>query len=742
MSVTTSTAPVAPSDAEPAASGRRTRRRLPLAPLLMLAAVAVGAGLPLIGNHIFYFWDDTAGAAVPVWHRIAESVLHGHLPLLSLDLWRGGNFAAEAATGMWNPVVVAVAIAVYPIDNLAAGIALGKAFFMLVMAGGTYLLARDVGVRRSLAAAVGAVLPLAGYSFFMDGTAWVNALMLTAFTPWLWWTARLVARGRSPLLLVLTGYLAVSIGNPYGLLACGFVILAGSVDAWLSGRRGRIGVLLLSGVAVALLNVQVYLPLLLTSSVGFRAAAETLNNGFLKPSVTNLLELSTPSAQPLTANFLSGNLTVPVAYLAWFVLPTLPWLRWTLLRERWREHVELYVFGGCFLLLMLGPSQIWMFRWPLRLIDFFWFPVLLLWALLAGQGPVRTRWRWRAAVSALVVAVGAYLAWGELPRTWRWDVLGAVVVLALVGVLVRFGLSTRAGCVALVVGSLLVLGLQVVWFPGNFTVTNYQFPTSVAGLQARFAKYHGNVVQLSDIGLDVPERLPDQAYTDVLYGSMYSVAGVESTTAYSGIGFSKLDGRLCQSYQGSVNCPASWTRLWLPPDGYPVPLADLLRARTVVVQNSLVDTRHRTPPPGWHRTPADESSGLTAVWTRDQALPWPAGRLSHAAGVQVLSDAVTGQVDEHLTYRRTGTGPAALTFARLAWPGYTATVDGRPTAVRSGPYGLLVVDLPAGANGGAVQLSWSPPGWRASAVAFGLGIALAAGLGAWSVMVRRRVRRG
>ncbi|HEX3649208.1 MAG TPA: hypothetical protein VHV49_12335, partial [Pseudonocardiaceae bacterium] len=605
MSVTTSTVPVAPSDTEQTEPGPRPGRRLPWAPLLMLAAVAVGAGLPLIGNHIFYFWDDTAGAAVPVWHRIAQSVPHGHLPLLNLDLWRGGNFAAEAATGMWNPVVVAVALAVYPIDNLAVGIALAKAFLMLVMAGGTYLLARDFRVRPALSAAVGAVLPLAGYSFFMDGTAWVNALLLTAFTPWLWWTARLVARGRSPLLLVLTGYLVVSIGNPYGLLVCGFVIVAVSADAWLAGRRGRIPVLLLAGLAVALLNVMVYLPLLLTSSVTFRAASETLNDGFLKPSLTNLLELSTPSAQPLTANFFQGNLRVPVAYLAWFVLPTLPWLRWTLLRERWREHVGLYVFGGCFLLLMLGPSQLWMFRWPLRLIDFLWFPVLLLWALLAGQGPVRTRWRWRAALSVLVVVVGAYLAWGELPRTWRWDALGAVVVLALVALLVRFGLSTRAGCVLLAAGSLVVLGLQVIWFPGNYTVTNYQFPTSVALSQSRFAKYHGNTVQLSDIGLDEPERLPDRAYRDQLYGSMFSVAGVESTTAYSGIGFSPLDRRLCQSYQGSVNCPASWTRLWLAPDGYPAPLADLLRARTVVVQNSLVHTEHQAAPPGWHRTPAD-----------------------------------------------------------------------------------------------------------------------------------------
>ena len=705
----------------------------------MLVAVAVGAGLPLVRNHIFYFWDDSAGAAVPVWHRIAQSVLHGHLPLLNLDMWRGGNFAAEAATGMWNPVMVAVAIAVYPIDNLAVGIALGKAVFMLLMAGGTYLLARDHGIRGPLAAAIGTAVPLAGYSFFMDGTAWVNALTLTAFTPWLWWTARLVARGRSPLWLVLTGYLVVSIGNPYGLLVCAFVILAVIVEASLNGRRGRVAVLLLSGVSVALLNVMVYLPLLLTSSVGFRAASQTLNDNFLKPNLTNLLELSTPSTQPYLTNFGTNTglpyLTVPVVYLAWFVLPTLPWLRWRVLADRWREHIGLYVFGGVFGLLMLGPSQIWMFRWPLRLIDFVWFPVLLLWALLANEGPALSRWRLKATLSAGAVLVGGYLAWGERPSTWRWDVIGGLMVLSLVTLLIRYGLSTRVGATVLVVGSLLVLGMQLLWFPGNYTVLDYQFPTSVSTLQARFAKYQGTTVQLANITQNLPDRLPDREYRDELFGSMYSVAGVESTTAYSGIGFTALDSTLCQAYQGSVNCSEAWHRLWRVPAGYSVPLADLLRASTVVVQNSLVDTRHVATPPGWHQVPADDASGLVTVWARNTLLP--AGRLSYAsAGVRVTGDAMVGQVGESVSYQ--STGPGELTFARLAWPGYTATVNGQPVGVRSGPSGLLVVDLPAGVRSGQVSLSWSPPGSRVSAIAFAWGVLLAIGL----AVAGRRWRRG
>ncbi len=707
--------------AEPVTVAQPSRRTAGIGwPLVMLATVAVAVALPVVNNHGFYFWDDTAAAAVPVWHRIAESVLHGRLPLLAPDLWRGGNFAAEAATGMWNPVLVALMVAIYPIDNLAVGITLAKACLVLLASGGTYLLARDHGVGRPLAAVAGTAIPLAGYSFFMDGTAWVNALALTAATPWLWWTARLVARGRCPLWLVLTGYLAVSIGNPYALPVLGLAVLAVCVET-----RRRMVPLVLAGLAVLLLDVMVYLPLLLTSQVGVRAASGTVNDGFLKPNLTNLLELSTPSAQPYLVNFADifgiGWFAVPVTYLAWFVLPTLPWLRWRLLRERWRAHLGLYVFGGSFGLLMLGPSQVWMFRWPLRLIDFLWFPVVILWALLAGEGFQRTRLRARAAASAAIVAAGAYLAWGERTETWPRHVVGALVVAALVAVLLWWH-----EVAVLIAGSLLVLAVQLVWFPANGAVTDYHFPTSAALLHARFAKYTAPVVQLSDVLRDARQRSPSQAYRDELYGSMYGVAGVESTTAYSGIGYTALDSALCEAYQGSTSCPATWHTLWRAPAGYRTPLVDLLRANTIVVQNSLVDTRGLPAPLGWHRSPALEDSGLVTVWTRDVPIR-SGGRVSDAEGVDVLSDDATGPTTERLSVRGTG----SVTFARLAWPGYSATLGGQPVGVRSGPDGLLVVDVPVS---GDVSVSWSPPGWQVSLVAFGLGVVLAIGL---AVAVRR-----
>src|SRR5439155_2755015 len=146
-----------------------------------------------------------------------------------------------------------------------------------------------------------------------------------------------------------------------------------------------------------------------------------------------------------------------------------------------------------------------------------------------------------------------------------------------------------------------------------------------------------------------------------------------SLTAYSGIGFNPMDAELCVLYQGSTHCPEAWQRLWRPPPGADRPLADLLRAQTVVVQNALVDVRGAPAPAGWRLA---ESSDRVTVWKRVDPLPFPDGRLSSAPdGLRVESDRRVGRVGETLRFRDAAGG--SLVFARLGWPGYRASVDGR-----------------------------------------------------------------
>jgi hypothetical protein len=129
---------------------------------------------------------------------------------------------------------------------------------------------------------------------------------------------------------------------------------------------------------------------------------------------------------------------------------------------------------------------------------------------------------------------------------------------------------------------------------------------------------------------------------------------------------------------------------------------------------------------------------VVTVLRRDATLPYPQGRLSDApADMVVLDDVATARTEE---VRLAGGPGGTLTFARLAWPGYTAQLDGAEIAVRQGPAGLLTVDVPPGAIG-LLTLRWSPLAFVPSLLSALLGAALALGLAAARVVRQRRRAR-
>ncbi|MDX8032263.1 hypothetical protein SK803_18745 [Lentzea sp. BCCO 10_0856] len=721
------------------ASGRPGFRERVTPPLTMVVLVLLGAVIPLYRNHIFYYWDDTAAAAVPVWQRMGEAFSEGRIPLLELDMWRGGNFAAEAATGMWNPIEVLLAVATGWIDNVALGITIVKLAFLVAFAVGTYLLAREYGSKPWIAAAVGTALPLSGYILFMDGTSWINALTVYGFLPYVWWTARRTARlGKSTVWVVVAGFLAATTGNPYVLVSIFLIVLAVAVEAWLAFDRRKIFNLFAAGFAVLLLNIVVYLPFSLTSSVSYRKDSRTFNDGFLSPQLQDFFGMSNPAAQPLM-NIWSGlNPTFPALYLAWFFLPLLPWFRWGVLWEKRKEYLGLYLYTLAYLFLVLGPSNLNMFRWPARLVPFFFIPLVVIWAVVASQGMQKTNTKARTLGSLGIVLVGAYFGWAALPQTNVRQAYTMVLVMIAVFVLLKVGIGRFKGYAVMAVGTIGFLALQSAWFPGNYSVADYKFPTSEHLLEQRFdQRYEGVTVQLSDLGrIAGNDKYPGGAYQDFTFGTNYSIAGVEALTAYSGVGFNAMDAELCTTYNGAVYCPEAWKRLWTAPKGADKPLADLLRAETVVVQNNLIDTRNVPAPEGWRKA---ESTDRVVVWKRIAKPAFPDGRLSSVPnGVKIDSDRMTGRVSEEVKF--SGGGGGKLVFSRLAWPGYVATVNGQEVPAKLGPAGLLEVELPKDVREGTLQIDWVMPGMTIGLIAGAVGIALTLGLAFIDRSQRRRRR--
>lgn len=696
-------------DREERVAPRRPRghrvRRLPD----WLVAVAVGvvvAGLGVIPQwrgSFFYYVGDGVEQFVPLWHVLGEQLRAGRWPTMDPAGWVGGNLAAEAMTGLWNPVNLLDYLLVSTFDNLSLAAFAVSVQFLGTLGAGVYLLAREYGSARVPATVVATAVPVSGFTLWYEAAGWPIGLMAFTWVTHFWWSTRRHARGAlNPLVPFVFGYLAVTTGNPYGTLGVAVVAAAVGLELLLRRRFGRLLNVVLMAACVGSVTAMVFLPLLGVGDVSDRQElAEIANDTFLVPDLGDLAASSSPSHVPSMLNW-SGAVVehVPSTYSAWFLLPLLPWLRWDRLVRRRGSLISLWVVLGWYALASLGPSNLWLFRWPVRLIEYLYLAVAVCFAVVLSAGLSGDRLRRRAIATVGVLLAGCYLSWAVRPA----DVgLTHVTGLALAGAATGAALwayhrsGMRAFGAAVLAGSAAVLFFQSTVFP----VTEgpaARPPYDLAAMSAGTSDYRGTVLQLSALDGVSGEEMRDGR---ILFGNLPRAVRPETVTSYSGIGFRDFQDALCMDYRGAV-CPAAFDRLWEPAgDGVPVPLVDAMRVSTLVVQRSLrPDVADLLPPTGWSRVERSESR---TVWVRDRPLEGD-GRVAWSS-VQVTADSATAQ-EEVVRYRADSPGDVLL--ARLAWPGYRSEVDGRPVTPETGPAGLLRLALPAGEH--TLVVTHAPPG--------------------------------
>lgn len=686
------------------------------APLVaMLGGFAVVMAIPMIRERRFYWWDDSLASFTGLWDRLAQAVLSGSLPWLELDMWRGGNLPGEAGAAMFNPLVVLLAVGVHPLDDLVLRMTIIKFVLAALMASGVYALARNYGARAWPAAATAVAICATGYTMYFDLQTWVNGLLIGAIVPWFWVAVRRLQG--SPAMAVgaaFLGYLLVTTGNPYGILAFGLVIVAVGAEHVAQRHFAPLkGLIAQSIIGVCWVGL-VYLPLLTASKVGYRQDSHTYNDEFFSPNLSNLLGASTPLYTPYVKVFSGPIFSEPVFYIAWYLLPLLPWVRWDALRERWRSMLGLAVFGGAFLVLVLGPSQIWMFRWPGRLITMVALALLVGTAVALSLG-LRAFSRGRFAVSLGIIAFGVWMAYSDAPDGKKRLALATIVVTVLVFVLVRWAQQGFRLFAVLVGGTIAVVLMNAAFFPYNRDIAYYAVSSSTQEMAQTIGQDAQGLTVV--VAPRVDAAAGEAAVPDLLIGSLYAVAGVESTSSYSGIGYTAADRDLCVAYNGTT-CPELWTALWATPPGEDASLADLLGVETVIVKQGYV--ADPVAPAGWSLA---KDADQVLVFHRDAPLAYD-GRVTVASpGVQVTDDRMIDRIDETLTVSTGAQSGATVTWSRLAWPGYEVTLDGEPLTLAKAPAGLLRAELPANASG-TVQVTFTPPGVRLGLMGVAVGLVL------------------
>ncbi|WP_152546793.1 hypothetical protein [Amycolatopsis orientalis] len=674
-----------------------------------LAAVILFS-VPYWLNPFFYYVGDNPESFTPLWHHLGEQLRAGHWPVMDPAGWYGGNHAAEGEYSVVNPVQLLNYIVVSWFDDLAAASAVVMIEFLALLSAGVYLLCRDYGAGRVPAAVLGLGMPAGGFTLYYAAAGWPLELMALTWVAWFWWAAHRYTRGRlNPFVPFLLGALGMTTGNPYAAVGLLIVLLGLTVELLARKRYRLLAHLAVLGTLVGASGVVVFLPLAEVLVVTDRRhLAMVSNDAFQVPHLGDLLASSAPTYLPAIVNW-NGAVreTLPSTYFLWFAAPLLPWLRFGALRRPTPAIRGLLAISLGFLALTLAPSNVWLFRWPIRMVEFLYLGLAVLLAILLSAGLATSRARARTVMTVVLVAAGGYLSTAISPEILGLHLGATVIVLLLVGgaILIHRRFGRRAFGAALAAGTLIVLTGQAATLP----VENSGAPTrpavSVSQVRQNTTFAVGTVLQLA-----APEtvRTRDYADGDLLFGNGSLLRGRETINRYSGVGFAALNSALCMNYKG-VTCADAYERLWRPVPGTTVPLVDALRVRTLILQRALLPTvADRPPPAGWHVVATDE---VRTVWVRSDPLPHP-GRVSWVSPGLSVDSADVNAENETVTYRAPDNG-GRLVFARLAWPGYTATVDGAdaPSAVvHEIGAGLVAVDVPPGRH--VVRLEFHEPGLR------------------------------
>lgn len=730
------------SDAATAASasGNNGSQRGPRLPLIghdwqwaLFASLiaAVTSMIPRLFSPTFYYWDDMMQSFLPLWRHMGQEMRAGRFPLMDPDGWVGGNVVAEVGYGIFNPVNIANSIIVSYFDNLAAASYFIIIQFIALLAFGVFMLTRDYGANRPLSLAAAVAIPFSGFTLFYEAARWPGGLIAFAWTTVFWWSARRYAhRHTSPFLPFVLGFMTMTAGNPYGAIGVIIVLAALACELILVRHWRRLVPLVLVGFAVGLTAVMVYFPLPLSSEVTVRTSSSIINDLFLQPDMSSLLASSTSNYRPRMTTFWAAIDNVPSSYIAWFALPLIPWLDFQSIRRRSRHLVSLYIIIGAYFLLTFAPSNVLVFRWPLRLIEYVYLGVIVVLAVMASAGLRTNMWKKRFFFTVAILLFGAYRAWSMVPEGIKVHAfalaLGLALVVAAMIAYRRFGMRGLAAI--MIFGTIATLGLQSRLYIPNSIVEDHGSPVDAAQLRQATEDYKGNTLQILQISDLSKEEFTSGQF---LYGNQILNADIDhSLGRYSGISFTKYAEALCMNYRAET-CPQAYEKLFEPQSGgITAPLADMLRLETVVVQRELIPRSELEIASGWSIVKTDPAR---TILQRNSPLPYP-GTVSWASeGIRVESS-VTDKPSESVTLADGGSA-GKLVFARLAWPGYTVKVDGVAVPLEQGPAGLVEVDIPAGAK--HVDLSFTTPGLVIGLIAQGTAWL---GMGAMAVVyyVRRR----
>ncbi len=679
-------------------------------------AVAVAVVVIWVVKARFLFTGDKQSLFMPVMRDIGHRLLHGEFPVIDPDLGAAGNYALNPQFGLYEPFQLLTSVVLSRADNLVVAGALWSAVLLMGLCVGTALLLLRLRVPGAWAAAGAVGVSLAGYTLYQFAPSWMAGMGSVVWLPWWWWSWYGRPGSRWSLLgLGVFGYLVVATGWAPTWLAAGFIGL-GLLSEDVAGRpRGggrelrRWGRSLLSRVLASLGGVvagaTVTVPLLEAYQYTVRTTA-VADTGRFRPNLADLLSLASPT-HGFYDQVPAAHPGAPIFFVGWFVLV----LAWGVCWSR-ASRVRGVVAAGVATALAALATQLPFFLGPLRQglrnLEGFQLCVVILVVVAYAHAPAAwTRRRTTGAVASSLVT--AYLAWAQDPTSRRVLVGAALVTGCVVVLLVLLRLGTR-GEVHRWVTLPATFALASTVLLTGWAVHAYPYPAghNDHGVSAEPpGRAPGLAPDLPT--LTIYQRLP-QAGLHRLYRHGIGYGFTRLSPAYrlvngaSSIGQHYLNKQLCLGWygQGCAQLPA---RLMAVEPTTGASWIDLLGIQQVQVAPGKPDLAwQRAAGTAW--VPVGRSGGVT-VYHRARPLP-TVGRITEVQGPATVTT-LSLENGRQRYQVQAGNADTRLVFRDIYWPGYSATLDGRPLAVTPVAGAFVSVVVPSGAAGELV-VSYSPAG--------------------------------
>lgn len=684
--------------------------------------VLIAAVLPLLWNDRHYFVDDSVNGAFGQWYHLGRSLLEGRVPLLEPTSWSSGNLMAEGQWGFFNPLVLVIAVGSTLAGDAAVFTTVVKIVAIVFGAIGVYALARGLGARPPFAAVASTAAPFTGFTTYFDAPSWVTGLFAWALVPWFLWFLMRFRRGSGPVLLLVTGYLIITIGYVHGTIAVALLIgtaLARDIVA----RRWRDSLrLFAAGTLLGLVALATHVTSLMTASVTNRNGNAVMMDQFMALDLSGLAMSPISTALPQVASWWWPGFTapVPLAYIS-IALPLIALVRWRRLFRISPDTVIIAAAGVVFLAFIMLPTVIGPLRYPTRMLPYLALCALVV--LAVGLDRAFSRSRERIWACAVLVFVPAFLAWAQYPQIFKRLALSTLfVVVAVTLVLAR---SRRRSYAAPVAAVIILFGMaaftvQQAVYPRSIWADQY-VPTKVADLQTQLSESVGDTIVIGD---PLGEELSPELWTETLFANTWYVNPQHVINRYQLLGFGDFNSTVCLGYLGET-CPDLADSLFDRREDTGLTLADELAISSVQIIKSEETERYLdAPPSGWR---VADDGRHTQLWVREEPVAG-AGGVVASGGAEVSDEEVT---PERLTFEvsNSGTEPARIVTSRLAWPGYT--VDGARFDEPADGF-LLSVVVPPG-HEGRVTIQFRPAGIGVAVASL---LTAAVATAAWSLLRR------